>query len=102
MRLRWTSVDRVRECFFIFDQGEVLWSTFLEAEKLLLRSPPLGVMDALFHEASRCRKTPFIGMWPDLVKPFFGYRGQCLDRTPFYHEAPGSCQELQQQNLFRD
>jgi hypothetical protein len=31
-------------------------------------------VDALFQETSRYRKTPFIDIWPDLVKPFLsGY-----------------------------
>jgi hypothetical protein len=28
------------------------------------------VWDALFQETQGCRKTPFIDVWPDLVKPF--------------------------------
>jgi hypothetical protein len=42
---------------------------FRETKTLLLPFAWLAV-DALFQETSRCGKTPFIDIWPDLVKPF--------------------------------
>src|SRR5437588_13107445 len=48
---------------------------FRETETALPPFARLG-MDALFQETSRCRKTPFIDMWLDLVKPFLPRRGR--------------------------
>ena len=62
--------ERVDEFFFIFNQGEVLWSNVFE--KLRRRRCCLcsALCGCFVLGTSGCRKTPFIDIWPDLVKPF--------------------------------
>jgi hypothetical protein len=62
----------VEEFFFIFNQVKFCEVMFSEKLDTAAAAFTRRCVDALFQETSRCRKTPFIDIWPDLVKPFFG------------------------------
>ena len=59
-----------------------MWSNVLRSRDAVVTAFARRSVDALFQETSRCRKTAFIDIWPDLVKPF-------LKRARSFFEWPG-------------